>query len=83
MSEQRDREDTFDTILFVTLAIFCSAESAMQLLACGCSPKKSPKICPLDCPLAARAPRAFTWEVRGDQGGAGEHALSSTFEDLL
>lgn len=77
MSEQRDREDT--TILFVTLAIFCSAESAMQLLACGCSPKKSPKI----CPLAVRAPRAFTWEVRGDQGGAGEHALSSTFEDLL
>lgn len=49
MSEQRDREDT--TILFVTLVIFRSAESAMQLLACGCSPKKSPKICPLTVPL--------------------------------
>lgn len=83
MSEQRIRAQTVECILFVrdpfghpfvtNFSVLCSIESAMHLLACGCSLKKSPEKCPRGVPAT---PRVSRWKVHaGNEGGGGEHVL--------
>ena len=70
MSEQRDRANTFDTILFVTVDRDHSFGWVYDAAGMRLLTKKSPKICPCLSPVL----RALMWKVPGED----EHSLIRT-----